>query len=76
MSKASEWAKSNAARPKSVLQDDEKALKIAQIHDDGDLTLYAEDRSAARCAWIVLAPDKAIELARWILDTFGEPDAK
>jgi len=60
MSKASEWAKELKARP---------ALHVhgifGKVNDDGSPYL----RTDADCA---LSVEAVLELARWILDTFGD----
>ena len=58
MSKASEWAKTERpTRPAFVLGIGEKAY----VDDDGKLFTMG-----------IFEPSQALELARWILDTFGD----
>jgi hypothetical protein len=67
MSKASEWAMTFKKRPRFWLPSSEEsgALElVAEVSDSGRLNLRGS----------VATPDKALALARWILDVFGEED--
>ena len=70
MSKASNWAKVQCTKPKPfrVPDDNGKKVVIAQVEPDGDLSF---DDGLNR-NW-TYTPKEARALARWILDTFGEP---
>ena len=75
MSKASEWAEETARANRHIASRPRLAQQfcadggsfVVQTANDGALELWSGR------GWNTLEADQALELARWILDTFGEP---
>jgi hypothetical protein len=71
MSKASEWAKlQELADEKNRPQFKQGESVIAEVDNDGTLTIHGWGSSGD------IPRGQETALARWILDTFGDDDAK
>ena len=75
MSKASEWAKMHDARPAYQLRGDNGfAIDFSVSQDGGSMTAFVPTpRSVfSEGLRITIRAEGAVDLARWILDTFGD----
>lgn len=71
MSKASEWAKRKEEADALEVPEFEVEGPISiRVSDDGELEIT--NHSSRRAPRSLLPQKKALALARWILDTFGE----
>lgn len=64
MSKASEYARRAEERPRLDV-----GRYMFEVHDSGDLKITHDHGDAG---WRRLDPKFAIELGRWLVETFGE----
>ena len=66
MSKASEWVENYGKRPQFAIGE----YQLACVTDDG----YFKVTNVSDSQSLVIADERALELARWIIDTFGEKE--